>query len=62
MARSESQKIADKKYAQKIKGKYERFVVHFKPDEYEQINEAISSSGMSKADFIRWAISQLDKK
>ena len=62
MARSESQKIADKKYAQKIKGKYERFVVHFKPEEYEQINEAISSSGMSKADFIRWAVGQLGNK
>ena len=54
--------MADKRYAQKVKGKYERFVVHFKPEEYEQINEAISSSGMSKADFIRWAVGQLGKK
>lgn len=61
MARSEAQKAADKRYAEKNKGKYDRFVVPFKPDELARINEAIAASGMSKADFVRWAVKQLKK-
>ena len=62
MARSEAQKAADKRYAEKTKGKYERFVVPFKPDELARINEAIAASGMSKADFVRWAVDKLQGK
>ena len=47
MARSEAQKAADKRYAEKTKGKYERFVVPFKPDELARINEAIAASGVT---------------
>ena len=61
MARSEAQKAADKKYAKKIQGKYEQFVVNFKPEELAEINAIIAASGMSKAGFIRWAAEQLKK-
>ncbi len=56
MARSEAQKAADKRYAAKIQGKYERFIVNFKPEEFGHIEAVISSSHMTKADFLRWAI------
>ena len=59
MARSEAQKAADKKYAKKIQGKYEQFVVNFKPEELAEINAAIAASGMTKAGFIRWAVEKL---
>lgn len=62
MARSEAQKAADKRYAAKNKDKYERFIVHLKPDEYESINAAISAAGMTKADFLRWAVEELKKR
>lgn len=62
MPRSDAQKAADKRYAQKIKGKYERFVVPLKPDEYERIDAAIKAAGMKKADFLRWAVEQLQKR
>lgn len=59
MARSEAQKAADKKYAKKIQGKYEQFVVNFKPEELAEINATIAASGMTKAGFIRWAVEKL---
>lgn len=62
MARSEAQKAADKRYATKNKNKYEHFVVHLKPEEYENISSAIETAGMSKADFLRWAVKQLQNK
>lgn len=62
MARSEAQKAADARYAKKINGKYERFIVNLLPDEYKQICEVISSSGMGKAEFLRWAVSELQKR
>ncbi len=53
MARSEAQKAADKKYAQKINGKYKPFIVNLSPEELESINAVIASSGMKKAEFLR---------
>lgn len=61
MARSEAQKAADKRYAEKVKDKHKQFAVNLKPDELARINEAIAASGMSKADFVRWAVEQLKK-
>ena len=55
MARSEAQKAADKKYAEKIKDKHKLFAVNLKLDEY---NEA---AGMTKADFLRRAAASLKK-
>ena len=61
MARSEAQKAADKRYAEKIKDKHKQFAVNLKADEYERITAALSAAGMSKADFLRWAVEQLKK-
>ena len=62
MARTEAQKAADKKYAKKIQGKYEQFVVNFKSEELAKINSAIAAAGMTKAGFIRWAVEQIEDK
>lgn len=62
MARSEAQKAADKRYAEKVKDQYKHFGVNMKTDEYEKIVQAIESANMSKADFIRWAVEQLENK
>ncbi len=61
MARSEAQKAADKRYAEKVKGKHKQFAVNLKADEYERITAALAAAGMSKADFLRWAVEQLKK-
>ncbi len=61
MARSEAQKAADKRYAEKIKDKHKHFAVNLKADEYERITAALEAAGMSKADFLRWAVEQLEK-
>ena len=57
--RSEAQKAADKRYAEKIKDKHKQFAVNLKSDEYEKITAALERAGMSKADFLRWAVKQL---
>lgn len=62
MARTEAQKAADKRYNAKIKGKYERFVVNLKRDELARIEAAIAAAGMGKAEFLRWAVEQLEQK
>ncbi len=62
MARSEAQKAADKKYAQKINGKYKPFIVNLSPEELESINAVIASSGMKKAEFLRWAVKELQTR
>ena len=61
--RSEAQKAADKKYAAKIQTetKYERFLVNLKQDEYAHVEKIIEEHGMGKAEFLRWAISELEK-
>ena len=61
MPRSEAQKAADKKYAEKTKDKHKQFAVNLKVDEYDRITAAIDASGMSKADFIRWAADTLQE-
>ena len=62
MARSEAQKAADKKYAQKIKGRYKMFGSSLREDEYDYISQTIEQFGMTKADFIRWAVEELKKQ
>lgn len=62
MPRSEAQKAADARYAKKISGKYERFVVNLLPEEYKHICEVISSAGMGKTEFLRWAVTELQKQ
>ena len=62
MARSAAQKAADKKYASKISGKYKPFIVKLTPDELASIDAVIAAAGMKKADFLRWAVSELKKQ
>lgn len=62
MARSAAQKAADKKYAEKISGKYKPFIVNLTPDELASIDAVIAAAGMKKADFLRWAVSELKKQ
>lgn len=62
MARSDAQKAADKKYAAKINGKYKPFIVNLQPEELAQIDAAIAAAGMKKAEFLRWAVSELEKR
>ena len=61
MARSEAQKAADKRYAEKVKDKHKQFAVNLKADEYERVTAALAAAGMSKVDFLRWAVEQLKK-
>lgn len=58
--RSEAQKAADKRYAQKTKGKHQHFGVHLKLEEYERICQIIEKAKMTKADFLRWAADKLN--
>lgn len=62
MERSIAQKSADKRYAEKIKGKHRQFAVNLVVEEYDKITQAIDSSGMSKAEFLRWAVAELQKR
>ena len=62
MPRSEAQKAADKRYAAKINGKYKAFIVNLIPEEWESIDAAIKAAGMTKADFLRWAVEELKKR
>lgn len=59
MARSEAQREADKRYAEKVKDKHRHFAVNLKVEEYEALNAEIEAAGMTKADFLRWALEQL---
>ena len=38
-----------------------QFSARFKLDEYEYIDKKIKKSGMNKAEFIRWAIKELEE-
>jgi hypothetical protein len=58
MARSEAQKAADKRYRQAHKNDLVRWITCFKPEEADEINAIIKQSGMSKAEFIRWAVAK----
>lgn len=62
MDRSEAQKAADKRYAEKVKDKYKQFAVNLQIDEYETVTAAIAATGMTKADFLRWAVAKLQEK
>ena len=63
------QKLSEK--AKENKNKYiieytskntKQFSARFKNEEYEKINKVIKQSGMNKAEFIRWAINELERK
>lgn len=62
MARSEAQKAADARYAKKVSGKYKPFIVNLTPDELARIDAVIEAAGMKKAEFLRWAVKQLEQQ
>lgn len=62
MARSEAQKAADKRYAAKVNGKYKPFIVNLAPEELAYIDGVIKAAGMKKAEFLRWAVGELEKR
>lgn len=62
MARSEAQKAADKRYAAKVNGKYKPFIVNLTPEELAYIDGVIKAAGMKKAEFLRWAVKQLEQQ
>lgn len=59
--RSESQKTADKKYAQKIKGKYKTFQAAFLADEADHIRAVLEAHGIGNAELIRKAVARLER-
>lgn len=62
MARSEAQKAADKKYRETHKNDSVKWATWLKPAECAEINEIIKKSGMNKAEFLRWAVKELQAR
>lgn len=62
MPRSEAQKKADKKYRETHKNDAVKWATWLKPTEAEEINAIIKQSGMNKAEFLRWAVNELQKQ
>ncbi len=59
--RSESQRAADRKYAEKTKGRYKAFTTQMKAEEVAHADEVLQAHGMSKADFVRRGIARLEQ-
>lgn len=59
MARSEAQKAADKRYRETHKNENVKWATWLKPAEATEINAIIKNSGMTKAEFLRWAVDEL---
>lgn len=59
--RTEAQKRADKKWAELHRKEYVMWGSCFKRDEAESFNEVLKLHGLSKAEFIRQAIKNLQK-
>lgn len=62
MARSEAQKAADKRYAEKTKGSYINFAIPLKREEKERYEAILKAHGLGKVEFLRWAIGELEKR
>ena len=62
MARSEAQKKADKRYRETHKNESVKWATWLNPTEAEEINAIIKNSGMNKAEFLRWAVKELQNK
>lgn len=58
MARSDAQREADKRYREKHKGEELSWGTKFKPAEIAEIDAVIKQSGMSRAEFVRWAVKE----
>lgn len=59
MARSEAQRAADKRYKEAHKGDFITWTTKFRPAEAAEIDAVIKSSGKTRAEFLRWAVKEL---
>lgn len=62
MARSEAQKAADKRYRDAHKSDSVTWGTKLTPAEAAEIDAIIKNSGMNKAEFLRWAVGELQKR
>lgn len=62
MIRSEAQRAADKRYAEKNKGVYANFAIPLKREEKEKYEAVLKEYGLGKVEFLRWAIAELEKR
>lgn len=62
MARSEAQKAADKRYRDAHKSDSVTWGTKLSPAEAAEIDSIIKNSGMNKAEFLRWAVVELQKR
>lgn len=62
MPRSDAQKVADRRYAEKVKDQHRHFGVNLKVEEYDRITSVLDAAGISKADFLRWAAEKLKEE
>ncbi len=62
MARSTAQRAADKRYREKHKNADVSWGTRLKPDEAAALDVIIKQSGMSRADFLRWAAAKFKEQ
>ena len=62
MARSTAQRAADKRYREKHKNADVSWGTRLKPDEAAALDVIIKQSGMSRADFLRWAAAKVKEQ
>ena len=62
MARSTAQRAADKRYREKHKNADVAGGTRLKPDEAAALDVIIKQSGMSRADFLRWAAAKFKEQ
>ena len=62
MARSTAQRAADKRYREKHKNADVSWGTRLKPDEAAALDVIIKQSGMSSADFLRWAAAKFKEQ
>lgn len=62
MPRSEAQKAADKRYREAHKNDLVSWGTKLPPAEAVEIDALLKSYGMNRAEFLRWAVSQLLKR
>lgn len=62
MARSEAQKAADRRYREAHKHDSIKWGTRLKPNEATEYDELLRQNGMTRADFVRWAIEELKRR
>lgn len=60
--RSEAQKAADRKYREAHKHESVKWGTRLKTEEAAEYDELLQQHGMTRADFIRWAVDELKRR